>query len=114
MEKPRRRLNGEPQNGGAGRLEKLDSMPLAAALSNFQDKLIAGENPNPDELLSEYSEDRDEIETMLSLLCWGKEVLTPGSAGTIEDLSPCKEGATLGDYRVVREIGRGGKNEEEK
>ncbi|HVR76227.1 MAG TPA: serine/threonine-protein kinase, partial [Planctomycetota bacterium] len=77
----------------------------AEAVWTFKERLLSGESPDPDELLDAFPGRKPEFEKMLAILQWGKLVLSPpGSA----DAGPCREGVIIGDYRICREIGRGG------
>src|SRR2546427_689849 len=93
--------------------EPLDpqGMSLAAALWSFEERLLTGETPDPESLISLYPEKEAELEGMLSLLYWGKKVLSPawstGDGGGSTE-GPCQQGTVLGDYCIQGEIGRGG------
>jgi hypothetical protein len=88
MESQNARNNDSGELWDKEKSKNLESLSLAAALSNFQDKLVAGEMPNPDDLLAEYPEDSAELEEVLFLLYWGKAVLSPGASDGVNAVEP--------------------------
>lgn len=80
---------------------------LHELLQEFQELTSSGKNISPEEFAAEHSEHRDELLQILPVV----DVLLDMSGETrraklTNDYEPPTK--TLGDYRIVREIGRGG------
>jgi len=91
----------------------VDRDPFEVVAESFLARFRAGERPSVAEYAARHPELADHIREMLPALVMVEQDLTidldPGSTGAqpAPVLSPCKE-RRLGDYRILREIGRGG------
>ena len=84
--------------------EKIDALA-----ESFVNKLRAGERPSIDEIVAMHPDLADEIRDLFPTLEM-LEACAPGEAESPKLMFPLGDEAprTLGDYRVIREIGRGG------
>lgn len=83
--------------------------PVMLALRAYRASLEAGKKPDRSEFLSRYSDIAGELADCLDgfdFLCSAAPRLTTTSA--IEPEPPAPLEGTLGDYRLIREVGRGG------
>jgi hypothetical protein len=81
---------------------------LVQVLDGYLAALQAGTAPDKEELLAQYPELAEDLEACLASLDFIRQAAVKPAVGEpgLEDAdSPNR---TLGDYRIVREIGRGG------
>jgi serine/threonine protein kinase len=91
----------------------VDRDPFEVVAESFLARFRAGERPSVDEFVTRHPELADKIRELLPALVMVEQDVTfdrdPGSDGPQPERAPapCKE-RRLGDYRILREIGRGG------
>ena len=99
-------------NGMAdGSQERSASDPrLARAMEEYQALLAAGEKPDRSEFLARYAELAGALADCLDGLDFlhaaAPQLSTPGEDGT--PAAGPDAGAALGDFRIIREVGKGG------
>ena len=79
---------------------------LTQVLDQFLRRLEAGEHPNPDELVAEHPDLGEHLRKYIASLR-SLQVAAGGIGMPIDFASP-SDGQQLGDFRLIREIGRGG------
>jgi serine/threonine protein kinase/Flp pilus assembly protein TadD len=85
------------------------SAALAELIDRLTDRAQAGERLHLERLLAEYPEHADELRQLLPAVgLLGELSRTPGAATAAAPLGPAAADGTLGDFRIVREVGRGG------
>lgn len=89
--------------------DPLEPTPVMLALRAYQAALDAGAEPDRGEFLTRYPDIADELAECLDGLDFLRAA-APGlsAAGGTRPLAPVAAEGTLGDFRLVREIGRGG------
>jgi eukaryotic-like serine/threonine-protein kinase len=89
----------------------VDRDPLEVVVESFLERYRAGQRPSVDEYAARHPELADQIRELLQALVIVERDLTidpdPSTAQPPQAASPSKE-RRLGDYRILREIGRGG------
>src|SRR5262245_12042975 len=83
-----------------------DDPRIVQALEEYSAAVQSGRRPNRDEILSRYADVANELRECLEALEFVQGV-GPGVSPAAVVNEPGLEG-TLGDYRIVREVGRGG------
>ncbi|MHC5211666.1 MAG: serine/threonine-protein kinase [Planctomycetota bacterium] len=73
---------------------------IDAILAEYADRLSSDADPAREDLLGRHPALRAELERLFAMI----EAASPRAAGT----APLDEGLCLGDYRLLRQIGRGG------
>jgi serine/threonine protein kinase len=82
---------------------------LANLIAELTDKLQAGEVVDIAELLARHPERAEELRRLLPALQWVDELkVLPDSAASEEKTAGEGVAGTLGDFRIIREVGRGG------
>jgi eukaryotic-like serine/threonine-protein kinase len=83
---------------------------LVQVLDDYLAALQAGTAPDRDELLARHPELADDLNECLTSLAFIHRAAKPAPAGLVAETvrGPELEGEVLGDYRLVREVGRGG------
>jgi serine/threonine protein kinase/tetratricopeptide (TPR) repeat protein len=99
-------MSTEGQTSGiAAEASVTDDPRIVQALEEYSAAVRAGRRPNRNEFVSKHADVADELRECLEALEFvhgvGPDVSPPA------DIEPTLEG-TLGDYRIVREVGRGG------
>lgn len=99
-------MSTEGQTSGiAAEASVTDDPRIVQALEEYSAAVRAGRRPNRNEFVSKHADVADELRECLEALEFvhgvGPDVNPPA------DIEPTLEG-TLGDYRIVREVGRGG------
>src|SRR5262249_48356774 len=105
----RRRLHGVPAMNAPVTPDppSADAL-LAEAADDFMDRLGRGEQPAVEDYARRYPELADVLRQVLPALCV-LQPPDPASGGGIDRPDAGFEGARqLGDFRIVREVGRGG------
>src|SRR5262249_48749101 len=91
----------------------VDRDPFEVVAASFLARFRAGQRPSIEDLASRYPELADQIRKLLPALVMVEQELTidrdPGASGAQPPpaVAAGKE-RRLGDYRILREIGRGG------
>src|SRR5262245_49625655 len=82
---------------------------MAAAVDAYLAAVRAGDAPDPDAFAAGYPAVADDLRRVLSALALvgASDIGSAGGAVGAPHGAP-GEGAALGDYRLVREVGRGG------
>jgi serine/threonine-protein kinase len=82
---------------------------LANLIAEITDKLEVGEVVDLEELLAQHPERAEELRRLLPALALVDELKSlPGSAASAEREAGDGVQGTLGDFRIIREVGRGG------
>jgi hypothetical protein len=89
-----------------------DRDPFEVVAASFLARLRAGERPSVEEFAGRYPELADQIRDLLPAVVMVEQELSPGAPpdNTAFPLAADPEAAPrqIGDFRIVREIGRGG------
>jgi len=87
--------------------------PIEAALAEFRETWSAGKRPDPDRFCQDHPECGPELREKIDDFLYVAEDFcdASGDSGGDEDIEEGEElpsGKVLGDFRIIREIGRGG------
>ena len=101
-------MNDEPDSSPTlVSLPPAEDEELAHVLEGFLSGLEAGRRPNAQELIKQHPALAGRLKTCLASLQFLEQAAGELSAGRmVENAEPA--GGTLGDYRLLREVGRGG------
>ena len=101
------RQTGAVTEAGASR-----DLEVIHILDSYLHKLEAGAPPHPEELLARHPESADVLRAYLDNLAFLHRAATgvrmPGEAEETRPATSCFEPGLLGDFRILREVGRGG------
>jgi serine/threonine protein kinase/WD40 repeat protein/Tfp pilus assembly protein PilF len=83
--------------------------PIEELADSFVRRLRAGEHPAVEEYIARYPEVADQVRDLLSALVLMEQNQTASGGDAAADMRPGDLiGRHLGEYRIVREVGRGG------
>src|SRR5689334_10190673 len=103
-------MNAIDQEDGLSTCSRPDTPYVMAALESYQEALRAGRRVNRDEFLAAYPEVAGQLSEYLRALEMIQSVageMSPRGRSE-EERSPLGIGDLLGDFRILREVGRGG------
>jgi len=100
------------QNAQVARL--LDDPRVIEQVEAYREALLQGQNPDRQQVLEQFPEIAHELAACLNALEFVRELAprvnqqVTESVGEVSDHQPSPLPQALGDYRIVREVGRGG------
>jgi serine/threonine protein kinase len=103
-------MNAIDRDDGLSTCARLDTPHMVAALEVYQEALRAGRRVDRAEFLAAHPEVADQLSEYLRALEMIQSVageMTPSDRPE-DDRSPLGTGDLLGDFRILREVGRGG------
>jgi hypothetical protein len=93
-----------------GQSQPSDDSQIGKILESYLQSLERGDSPSIDELLTQHPDLADQLEPSLRKLAalhqMADRLQSPETADPLADL--IGQDGTLGDYRIIRELGRGG------
>jgi serine/threonine protein kinase len=95
-------------NPGGALPPSLDDPRVVEALEEYLADLESGQRPNRQAFLARHAEIAEPLAECLDGMEMLHEASSPSRAGGAADTADWQPGAALGDFRIVREIGRGG------
>lgn len=95
---------------GETRAADTRSAALAELIDRLTDRALAGERLDLDRLIADHPDHADALRALLPAVGLLGELSRSRAAGSVatSPLGPAVADGTLGDFRVVREVGRGG------
>ena len=77
---------------------------VGQAVDDYFQRLRRGERPQLDDFVSQYPEVKSILETLIP----GLQAAEPSTSGLVDDKVTHDTPKQLGDFRILRQIGRGG------
>ena len=102
-------MNGDAARSRDGSESGVRDGELARALEAYLSAVEAGRPVDPDRLAAEHPAIADELRSCLEVLRLAGRVETePGAEAAVEAIEDPAATTTLGDFRILRQVGRGG------